>query len=54
MRGGVLVPGRTMPALRPPPPDPHPNKKIQAMRDAWDMRIISWEGIWGRALRQAD
>ena len=46
MRNGVLLPGMRMPALPPPPPDPHPNKKVQAMRDAWDLRIIAWDGVW--------
>ena len=42
MRDGVLLPGMTMPALGPPPPDPHPNAAVQRLRDAWDMRIIAW------------
>ncbi len=51
MRGGVLLPGMTMPALGPPPPDPHPDKRVQGMRDAWDMRIIGWEGVWPDGFR---
>ncbi len=46
MSNGVLQPGMVMPALAPPPPDPHPNKAVQRMRDAWDMRIIGWDAIW--------
>ena len=51
MRDGVLLPGMTMPALGPPPPDPHPDKRVQAMRDAWDMRIIGWDGVWPDGVR---
>ena len=51
MRDGVLLPGMIMPALPPPPPDPHPNKRVQQMRDAWDMRIIAWEGVWPDGVR---
>ena len=46
MQNGVLLPGMTMPALGPPPPDPHPNRVIQRMRDAWNLHIISWEAVW--------
>lgn len=46
MRDGVLQPGMSMPALLTPPPDPHPDKRVQAMRDAWDMRIIAWDAVW--------
>jgi DNA primase len=31
MRDGVLLPGMKMPALPPPPPDPHPNRAVQRM-----------------------
>lgn len=51
MRDGVLLPGMAMPVLGPPPPDPHPDKKIQQMRDAWDMRIIAWDGVWPDGVR---
>jgi hypothetical protein len=51
MRNGTLLPGMQMPALGPPPRDPHPDKRVQAMRDAWDMRIIGWEGIWPDGVR---
>jgi len=51
MRNGVLQPGMTMPVLDPPPPDPHPNKVIQKMRDAWDMRIIAWDAVWPAGIR---
>jgi hypothetical protein len=51
MRDGVLLPGMVMPVLGPPPPDPHPNKKIQRMRDAWDMRIVAWDGVWPDGVR---
>lgn len=51
MRDGVLLPGTKMPALGPPPADPHPDKRVQAMRDAWDMRIIGWEGVWPDGVR---
>jgi hypothetical protein len=46
MREGVLLPGMKMPELGPPPPDPHPDKRVQTMRDAWDLRIIGWDGVW--------
>ena len=51
VRSGMLMPGMVMPTLGPPPPDPHPNRKIQEMREAWDLRIISWEGIWPDGVR---
>ena len=51
MRDGVLLPGMIMPVLPPPPADPHPNKRVQQMRDAWDMRIIGWEGVWPDGVR---
>jgi len=51
MRDGVLLPGMIMPVLPPPPADPHPNKRVQQMRDAWDMRIIAWEGVWPDGVR---
>lgn len=51
MCDGVLLPGMTMPVLGPPPLDPHPNKAIQQMRDAWDMRIIAWEAVWPGGMR---
>jgi len=47
MRGGVLLPGMAMPVLGPPPPDPHPNPVIQRMREAWCLKIIDWEGVFG-------
>ena len=46
MRDGILLPGMVMPALAPPPEDPHPNKKVQKLREAWDMRIIDWDAVW--------
>ena len=51
MRDGVLQPGMSMPALSAPPPDPHPDKRVQAMRDAWDMRIIAWDAVWPDGVR---
>jgi hypothetical protein len=48
MQNGLLLPGMTMPVLGPPPPDPHPNRKIQAMRDAWCLKIIGWEAVAGQ------
>ena len=51
MRDGVLLPGMSMPAIPAPPPDPHPDKRVQAMLDAWDMRIIGCDGIWPEAVR---
>ena len=51
MRDGVLLPGMAMPVLPPAPADPHPDKRVQAMRDAWDMRIIGWEGVWPDGVR---
>jgi len=51
MRDGVLLPGMKMPELEPPPPDPHPDKRVQAMRDAWDLRIIAWDGVWPDGVR---
>ena len=51
MRAGRLLPGMKMPELGPPPPDPHPDKRVQAMRDAWDMRIIALEGAWPDGVR---
>lgn len=51
MRDGVLLPGMKMPELGPPPADPHPDKRVQAMRDAWDMRIIAWDGVWSDGVR---
>ncbi len=51
MRDGVLLRGMEMPALWPPPPDPHPNPFIQTMRDAWDMRIIAWGAVWDQRPR---
>ena len=51
MRDGVLLPGMVMPVLGSPPPDPHPDKRVQQMRDAWDMRIIGWEGVWPDGVR---
>lgn len=45
MRDGQLQPGMTLPALV-RPPAPHPNKAVQRMRDAWDMRIIAWDGVF--------
>jgi len=47
MRNGKLLPGMTIPNIA-PPPDPHRNKTVQRMRDAWDMRIIAWEGVFPR------
>jgi hypothetical protein len=47
MRDGVLLPGMTMPVLGPPPPDPHPNPKVQAIRYAWCLKIIGWEAVFG-------
>ena len=46
MRNGVLMPGMTMPALGPPPPDPHPDQRVQEMREEWDMQIIAWDGVF--------
>jgi hypothetical protein len=46
MRDGVLQPGMVMPVLGPPPPDPHPNPKVQAIRDAWSLKIIAWEAVF--------
>ena len=46
MRGGVLLPGMTMPVLGPPPPDPHPNAAVQRLREAWCLKIIDWEGVF--------
>jgi len=51
MRDGVLQPGMSMPALSAPPPDPHSDKRVQAMRDAWDMRIIAWDAVWPDGVR---
>ena len=48
MRDGILMPGMAMPKLGPPPADPHPNRRVQSMREAWDLRFIAWEGIRGR------
>ena len=45
MSGGLLLPGMLMPTLGPPPPDPHPDKRVQALRDLWDLRIIGWDGV---------
>ena len=50
VRDGVLQPGMTMPRLN-PPPDPHPNREIQRMREIWDLRIIAWDGVWPRGAR---
>ena len=47
MRDGVLLPGMTMPVLGPPPPDPHPNPVVQRLREAWCLKIIDWEGVFG-------
>ena len=46
MRDGVLVPGMTMPVVGPPPPDPHPNVAVQRLREAWNMNIIAWDGVF--------
>ena len=51
MRNGVLLPGMVMPALPPPPPDPHPNAIIQQMREEWNMHIIAWEAVWDQRPR---
>jgi hypothetical protein len=51
MRDGALLPGVKMPKLGPVPPDPHPDKRVQAMRESWDMRIIGWEGVWPDGFR---
>ncbi len=51
MQDGVLLPGMVIPALGPPPLDPHQNPFIQAMRDAWDMRIIAWGAVWDQRPR---
>ena len=51
MRDGVLLPGMAMPVLPPAPADPHPDKRVQAMRDAWDMRIIAWDSVWPGGVR---
>src|SRR5579863_2079392 len=47
MREGVLLPGMTMPVLGPPPPDPHPTAAVQRLREAWCLKIIDWEGVFG-------
>ena len=47
MRDGVLLPGMAMPILGPPPPDPHPNPVVQRLREAWCLKIIDWEGVFG-------
>ena len=47
MRDGVLLPGMTTPILGPPPPDPHPNAAVQRLREAWCLKIIDWEGVFG-------
>jgi hypothetical protein len=58
MQSGVLLPGMVMPRLGPPPPDPHPDKRIQEMREAWDLRIVEWAGVWplgyGRRLQRRE
>ncbi len=46
MRDGVLLPGMAMPALGPPPPDPHPNPAVQRLREAWNLKIIAWHGVF--------
>ena len=46
MQDGVLLPGMVMPLLGPPPPDPHPNPELQAIRDAWCLKIIAWEAVF--------
>ena len=46
MRDGILMPGMAMPQLGQPPADPHPNPRVQSMREAWDLRFIAWEGVW--------
>jgi hypothetical protein len=51
MRDGVLLPGMAMPVLPSPPADPHPDKRVQAMRDAWDMRILAWDSVWPDGVR---
>jgi hypothetical protein len=51
MRDGVPLPGMTLPALGPPRPDPHPNPIVQAMRDAWNMKIIAWDAVWDQRPR---
>ena len=48
MRDGALLPGMTMPVLGPPPPDPHPNPAIQRIREAWNLNIIAWDGVFDR------
>ncbi len=47
MRDGVLLPGMVMPVLGPPPPDRHPNAAIQRLREAWCLKIIDWEAVFG-------
>jgi hypothetical protein len=46
MSNGVLQPGMVMPTLPPPPPEPHPDRTVQRMRDAWNMNIIGWDAIF--------
>ncbi len=48
MRNGVLMPGMSMPVLGPPPPDPHPNAAVQRLREAWNLNIIAWDGVFSR------
>ena len=49
MHDGTLLPGMRMPVLAPPPPDPHPNPAVQRLREAWNLDIIAWEGVFNRA-----
>ena len=51
MRAGRLLRGMAMPKLPPPPLDPNPDKRVQAMRDAWDLRVIAWDGVWPDGVR---
>lgn len=46
MRNGVLLPGMVMPVLGPPPPERHPNKRVQQMREEWSLQIIALDGVW--------
>ena len=43
MRDGVLLPEMTLPVLGPPPP----NLVFQRLREAWCLKIIDWEGVFG-------
>ena len=46
MQDGVLQPGMNMPVMGPSPPDPHPNLAVQRIREAWNLNIIAWDGVF--------